>query len=238
MDLNRWERQLPLFKQGSSDQKRLLKAKITVIGAGGLGSAFLYYTAAAGIGSLQVIDYQTVEISNLNRQILYSHHDIGRKKVEAAALRLKALNPGIKIETIDDRLENAVSSIERFGPDVIVDCTDNLESRISLNRLCLQLKIPFVYAAIEGWRGLTGAVYPQQSSCFECIFGDKDSVKKVPPVIGVTPGFAGIIEATVAIKMLLDEKPLYNQILFFDLEAFSFKLLRTKRKSGCGACGG
>lgn len=237
MDLNRWERQLPLFKQGRSDQKKLLNARMTVIGAGGLGSSFLYYAVAAGIGSLQLLDYQEVEISNLNRQILYTHNDIGKKKVEAAAERLKALNPEIKIEPIAARLEKAVSSIKSYGPDIIVDCTDSFEARIFLNRLCLQLKVPFVYAAIEGWQGLAGVVYPHQSSCFECVFGGKNSVKKVPPVIGVTPGTAGIIEATAAIRILLGEKPLFNQILFFDLKTFSFKLLKTQQKSGCSACG-
>jgi adenylyltransferase/sulfurtransferase len=236
MDLSQWERQLPLFQNGAEDQLRLSNARITVVGAGGLGSAVLYYLAASGVNNLQIIDNQAIELSNLNRQILYNFADVGKKKVEIAAGRLIGLNPKLNVEAIAVKAEEAVDAIQNFQPEIIVDGTDNLGARIFLNRLSLSLRIPLVYAAVEGWQGLVGTVYPFQSSCFECVFGEKLTTKKTPPVIGTTPGLAGVVEAAVAIKILLGDKPLYNQVLFFDLNTFSFKLLKTSRKSGCHSC--
>jgi molybdopterin/thiamine biosynthesis adenylyltransferase len=232
-----WERQIPLFEAGTADQKRLLTSRITVVGAGGLGSAFLLYAAAAGIGSIQIIDYQTVEISNLNRQIIYGYRDIGKPKAEIAAMRIKEINPLMNAFAFASRLEESLEDIRKFEPQLLVDCTDNLEARFTLNRLSLEIGIPLVYAMVRGYEGILGAVYPKKGPCLCCWLSEKTPKEKTPPVIGFAPGVLGCLESALAVQLLLGSSPLVNEILHLNLENFEFSKLKVSKNERCACCG-
>lgn len=234
----RWTRQIPLFKNNIEDQERLLKSRITVVGAGGLGSAALYYLAAAGAGNLQIVEPEKVETSNLNRQIIYDEESIGKLKAELAEEKLKRFNHKISIYTVLKKAQDSFSEIKDFNPDLIIDCSDNLETRFYLNEIAHSLHVPLVYAMVEGLKGMVSCVYPYESACFNCVFEGKSSSTRVPPVLGVTPGIAGTIEAAVAIFIVLGQKPLFNRMLSFDLSDFSFHNIDLNRRKGCHVCNG
>lgn len=236
IDFERYIRQLPLFENGGTDQEELLSARVTVVGAGGLGCSCLIYLAAAGVGYIQIVDYQSVEHSNLNRQILYEPADIGSMKAAVAAEKLARFNPDITVQPISASLAQARRAVLEFSPRLIIDCTDSMEARFEINRLSLALRIPAVFAMVEGFQFMTGTVYPGETACFACVFSSKASSASPPPVIGVTPGTAGIIEAAVAVQILLGKKPLAGKILNADLKSMSFEFFRTNRRSDCPVC--
>lgn len=237
LELERWIRQIPLFEKGPVDQSRIASAKVAVVGAGGLGSPVLLYLAAAGVRHFFIADSEQVEISNLNRQVLFTEEDIGERKVVAAKRRLTALDRSVEVVACDKRVEESAKEVKLFKPQVVVDCTDSLETRRFLNRLCISLSVPFVTAMVEGLKGMNACIYPKESACFECTFGGKASKNKVPPVLGVTAGIAGMIEAACCLKIIVGEKPLFNEVLRFDLNEFAFEKIKTSRRSGCPACG-
>jgi len=196
-ELVRYERQIIIPGWGEQGQEKLKKAKVVVVGAGGLGSAILNYLAVAGVGSIRVIDGDTVELSNLNRQILHLEKDIGRKKVDSASDRLQSLNPHIEIEAIGEVIiEDNV--FEMLGDYLIVDALDNLPTRYLLNRVAVKKNLPLFHGAVYGFEGRATTIIPGKTPCIKCLY--KDVIPGKIPVVGVIPAVIGCIQATEVIK--------------------------------------
>ncbi len=233
----RYQRQIILENFGEEAQERLKKSSVAIFGLGGLGGPVSLYLTAAGVGRLILIDHQTVELSNLNRQILYTSAEIGKSKALSAKERLLALNPEINIEAFPEKLENCK---ERWlQVDLLIDCLDNLEGRLYLNKICTEEKLPLISAAVEGWQGYLYTYFPNASPCLNCIFNKKRSPKTVFPVIGVTPGTLGILEATETLRVLLGETPnTLGKLLLVNLKNFSFSFVKVNKNKSCPICGG
>jgi len=230
----KYVRQIMLF--GEEGQKKLRKAKIFVAGAGGLGSPISTYLAIAGIGKIILADFDSVELSNLNRQFLHHEKDVGREKIKSAEEKLLSLNPEIKIETIRERIteENADSVVPSC--DLIIDTLDNFDTRHVLNRLAVERNIPLVHGAVSGYRGQVTTVIPGKTPCLYCIF--PTSLKKeVFPVLGTTPGVIGTIQANEAIKYITGQgKLLEGRLLLWDGLSCSFSELKINKTENCPIC--
>lgn len=230
----KYVRQIMLF--GEEGQKKLRKAKIFVAGAGGLGSPISTYLAIAGIGKIILADFDSVELSNLNRQFLHHEKDVGREKIKSAEEKLLSLNPEIKIETIRERIteENADSVVPSC--DLIIDALDNFDARHVLNRLAVERNIPLVHGAVSGYRGQVTTVIPGKTPCLYCIF--PTSLKKeVFPVLGTTPGVIGTIQANEAIKYITGQgKLLEGRLLLWDGLSCSFSELKINKTENCPIC--
>ena len=232
----RYKRQLMLF--GDEGQERLSKAHIFIAGAGGLGSPVALYLAVAGVGTITIADMDTVDLSNLNRQILHTDRDIGRKKTLSAEEKLTAINPDITIHAIDTRIEegNAARLIGNSGG--IVDAMDNYPTRYLLNDIAIQKKIPLFHGAIRGFYGQATTIIPGKTPCLKCIF-PKAPPKEVFPVVGATPGVIGTVQATEVIKFLLGSGDLLtNRIFVWDGLAGRAEEIYAERIPCCPACGG
>lgn len=239
---HRYQRHIMLDEIGEMGQLKLKKAKVLCIGAGGLASPALYYLAAAGIGTLGIIDNDTVDLSNLQRQILYTIDDVGKKKVIQAKERLLSLNPTIHIETYDTLLhhDNALNIISAY--DIIIDATDNFATRYLINDACFQLQKPFIYAGIHQFEGQVALFEPPLSTCYRCLY-------PAPPpsglmqncadagVLGILPGLLGSLQATLAIKYILTlgELP-KNQLISVSLLTMQFKQYSMVKDSNCLIC--
>ncbi len=234
-ELKRYHRQLLIEDW---DQDKLRNATVVVVGLGGLGSVSSTYLAAAGVGNLRICDSDIVELSNLNRQILFSTEDIGKAKAIQAAKRLSTLNPDIKIEPISDKLTvNNVGEIVS-GCDLIIDGLDNHADRLTLNRASYNFKIPLIYGAINEWQGQVGFFNPPDSPCLACIMpGDFKSPKPIP-VFGALPGSIGTIQATLALEYLIrGETPLSGKLLIYHADRMTFDTVVLEKKIGCRVCG-
>lgn len=239
----RYTRQLKITQWGEAVQHKLESAHITVVGTGGLGSPVLYYLAAAGVGKLRLIDGDKVDISNLNRQILFAEGDIGAYKAQRAAEKIGALNSNIEIEYITDTL--TAENIDRLIPqsDVIVDCLDNFSSRFVLNKQAVSLAIPLVHAGIHSFSGQLTTIIPGKTPCLECLFaGMKDpaleSGARIPsPVLGAVVGVMGSLQALEAIKIAGNLGAAYTQrLLIYDGLSGSFKEIEVARNMNCTVC--
>lgn len=230
--MDRYSRQLKIF--GKAGQEKISKSTVTVAGAGGLGSSALLYLAAAGVGTIRVVDYECVELSNLNRQVIYTEKDIGEKKSAVAAKRVRALNSEIDVEPVDARIDekNVHDIIE--DSDVVVDCLDNWETRFVINRACVEESIPLVHGAVEDMCGQLMVVMPKKGPCLECIF--QKQAKKEPSVVGFTPGIVGCFEGMETIKILTGKESL-KELLLIDLQTDEFQKIKIARKKGCEVCG-
>ncbi len=236
-ELKRYDRQIIMRDFGEEGQEKLKNAKIVVAGSGGLGSPSSIYLAAAGVGTIRIIDRDKVELSNLNRQILHWDKDIGKNKVDSAAEKLHQLNKEIKIEAINENIdENNVSELID-GFDVIVDAMDNLETRYLLNKTAINNRIPFIHGAIYGLEGRAMTVIPGKSACLGCIY--KGTVPKEKfPVLGVTPAVIGCIQATEAIKYIAGiGKLITDRLLVYDGLNMKFTEFSVKRDTNCEYCG-
>jgi molybdopterin-synthase adenylyltransferase len=232
----RYKQQILLF--GEEGQERLAKAHIFIAGAGGLGSPVSLYLAVAGIGTITIVDMDVVDQSNLNRQILHTDRDIGRKKVDSAEEKLTAINPDIRIRAIDTRIDetNAAQLIGSSGG--IVDAMDNYPTRYLLNDMAIQKKIPLFHGAIQGFYGQATTILPGETPCLKCIF-PKAPPKEVFPVIGATPGVIGTIQATEVIKYFLKSGDLLTSRLFiWDGLLAHAEEITTGRVACCPACSG
>jgi molybdopterin/thiamine biosynthesis adenylyltransferase len=228
-------RQIMLF--GEEGQEKLRKAKVLVAGAGGLGSPISTYLAIAGIGKIILADFDSVELSNLNRQFLHHEKDIGREKLKSAEEKLLSLNPEIKVETIREKItdENAHSVVPPC--DVILDALDNFDTRHVLNRLAVERNIPLIHGAVSGYRGQVTTIIPGKTPCLCCIF-PASFKKEVFPVLGTTPGVIGTIQANEAIKYLTGQgKLLENRLLLWDGLSCSFSELKINKTENCPVCG-
>ncbi len=242
--IERYSRQIVLKEVGGIGQKKLLSSKISLIGLGALGSSAAYYLAAAGVGTLQIIDFDTVEISNLHRQILHFTEDINRKKTKSATEKLNSLNPDCNIEIINDRITPKNSKELLKGSDFVIEGSDNIPTKMLINDTCISLKIPFTIAGVLRFHGQIMTVVPEnKTSCYRCVFGDStegDSSMSCSQagVIGFVPGILGCLEANEALKYLLSKGELLtNKIMYVDLLRNSFDFIEVHRDNICMACG-
>ncbi|MBN1276419.1 MAG: HesA/MoeB/ThiF family protein [Deltaproteobacteria bacterium] len=236
-DRNLYDRQIMIPEIGEKGQERLNQAKVLIAGVGGLGSPTAFYLAAAGIGTIRLVDYDVVDISNLNRQILHWDGDIGREKVDSALEKLSRLNPSINIEPVREKIrEDNLSRIVE-GCNLIVDAMDNFNVRYLLNRSAVDHQIPLFHGAVRGFEGRAMTILPGQTACLMCMYRGPVPEEK-SPVIGVTPAVIGAIQATEVIKFLTGVGQLLtNRILLFDGIDMTFKEFRINRNPHCMHCG-
>jgi len=243
-ELRRYARHLSIPEVGVEGQRRLKAAKVLCIGAGGLGSPVTLYLAAAGIGEIGLVDFDTVDFSNLQRQILYGTGDVGRPKTEVAAERLAAINPGTRVRRYEERLtsENALSIAEPY--DLIIDGTDNFQTRYLSNDLAVLTGKPNVYGSIFRFEGQVSVFAPHLGGpCYRCLFPVPPEPGSVPScaeggVLGVLPGIVGCLQVNEAIKLILGiGDPLVGRLVHFDALSFRFREIKLRRDPGCAACG-
>jgi molybdopterin-synthase adenylyltransferase len=236
-ELKRYDRQIITRGFGVEGQEKLKKAKVFIAGSGGLGSPIAYYLAAAGIGTLRIIDNDKIELSNLNRQILHWEKDISRNKVDSAAEKLSQLNHNVKIEALVETIDE--SSISRLteGFDVIVDAMDNLPTRFLLNKEAVERRIPFIHGAVRGFEGRVMTVIPGETACLRCIYRSNIPKEKFP-VLGFTPGVIGCIQAAETVKFIVGMGDLLkNRMLVYDGLSMKFTELTVKKNPECEVCG-
>jgi molybdopterin/thiamine biosynthesis adenylyltransferase len=234
-ELERYKRQMMLFGEGG--QERLKKSTIVIAGAGGLGSPAALYLAVAGIGTIKILDNDLVEQSNLNRQILHNDRDIGKRKVDSAAETLQAVNPDVTIEAIHTTIDAKNAKPLVGNSDGIVDAMDNFPTRYLLNDVAMTKMIPLFHGAIRGFYGQATTILPKRSACLRCIF-PKAPPKEVFPVIGVTPGVIGAVQATEVIKYLLNYGDLLtNRLFIWDGIRAHAEEIRIERDPKCVSCG-
>jgi len=233
----RYDRQMLIRGFGEEGQSKLKKAKVFIAGAGGLGSGIATYLAVAGVGVIRVADHDKVEPSNLNRQVLHWEEDMGRKKVDSAADKLKRLNPRVKVEAIGERLTEASISQLVAGFDLIVDAMDNLPARYLLNKVAIERNIPLFHGAVHGFEGRAMTIIPGKTACLRCLYRGA-IVEGRFPVIGVTPGVIGCIQATEVIKYIVGiGELLTNRLLVYDGLNMKFTEFKVKKDPDCEHCG-
>jgi sulfur-carrier protein adenylyltransferase/sulfurtransferase len=240
---NRYQRHLLLPEVGEKGQQKLLGSKVLLLGAGGLGSPAALYLAAAGVGTLGIIDMDVVDASNLQRQVLHNMDRIGMRKVDSAKATIQAMNPDISVHTYDVRLSaaNILDIID--GYDVIVDGTDNFPTRYLVNDATLLKKIPVVHGSIFRFEGQVTVFHPYVGPCYRCMIPEPPPAELAPScaeagVVGVLPGIIGSIQALEAIKILLDlGDPLVGRLLSYDALEESFRTFKVRRDPSCPACG-
>ncbi len=236
-DKTRYDRQMLIEGWGEAGQSKLKAARVFIAGAGGLGSAVSIYLAVAGVGETTLCDADTVELSNLNRQILHTDARIDASKALSAGETLRQLNPRVKVVTCSDYLD--ANNVERIvgRPEVVVDCLDNFETRYLLNTYCIQHRIPFVHGAVHGMLGQVTFLYPPQTPCLRCIFREAQP-NGTFPVVGATPGVIGCIQALEVLKYLTGiGTNLKGRLLFFDGEELTFISVEVERTPSCPDCG-
>jgi len=223
---------------GESGQKKLLKAKVLIIGCGGLGSPCAYYLAGAGIGEIGLVDPDSVEISNLQRQILHFMKDIGRKKVESAREKLEAVNSDDPVRLTP---ENIGDVIKKY--DIIVDASDNFPTKYLINDACVKTGKPYSHAAVLKFEGQATTVIPRQGPCYRCIFPEPPPAGMVPSpreagILGTVAGVLGMIQATEVLKYILGKGELLTgKLIIFNALEMNFRKLDVKRNVNCPVCG-
>ena len=236
-ELERYDRQIIMPGFGEEGQEKLKRAKVVVAGCGGLGSPVSVYLAAAGVGTIRLIDHDKVELSNLNRQILHWDKDIGRGKAKSAAEKLKQLNKEVNIEAIDETITEANISRLIDGFDLIVDAMDNMPSRYLLNKAAIEGNIPFFHGAVYGLEGRVMTIIPGKTACLRCIYHGLMPQEKFP-VMGVTPAVIASIQATEVIKYVVGiGKLLANRLLVYDGLNMKFTEMTVKKDPDCEHCG-
>jgi adenylyltransferase/sulfurtransferase len=241
-ELNYYSRQIVLREMGLLAQRKLKKSTVTLVGAGGLGSPIAMQLASMGVGNLRIVDYDVVEISNLQRQHLYGVDQIGLPKVEAATSRVSKLNPFIKVIPIPLAVTptNAADLIE--GSDVVIGALDAMSPRYSLNRACLEYKIPFIHGGALEYNGSISTIIPGTTACLECFHGGvNDEDLPTCATVGVHPSVISItssIMSSETIRILIDRTPLLaDKLMFIDLHDLSFETISLKRSDSCQICG-
>jgi sulfur-carrier protein adenylyltransferase/sulfurtransferase len=241
--LTRYSRHLFLPEIGAEGQKKLLKAKVLIVGAGGLGCPISIYLAAAGVGTLGLVDFDTVDLSNLQRQILFTTEQIGKPKVDMTEARIHAMNPDITIQSYREKLtsENAMGIIEKY--DIVIDGTDNFPTRYLTNDACVLLNKPNIYGSILRFDGQTTVFKPKEGPCYRCLFPEPPPPGAVPScaeggVMGILPGTIGLIQATEAIKLITGiGRTLVGRLMIYDSLNMSFRELKLRQDKNCPACG-
>jgi adenylyltransferase/sulfurtransferase len=243
MDYARYSRHILLPEVGEAGQRRLNDARVLCVGVGGLGSPAALYLAAAGVGTIGLVDFDTVDVSNLQRQIIHGSADVGRSKLVSAKARLEALNPAIRVETFEARFSpaNAKTLVEGF--DVILDGTDNFPARYLVNDACVLYRKPNAWGSIFRFEGQAAVFAAPGGPCYRCLHPEPPPDGLVPScaeagVLGVLPGIIGTIQATEAIKLILGiGEPLIGRFLIYDALKMRFRDIRLPRDPDCPVCG-
>ena len=242
-ELRRYQRHLSLPQVGIEGQEQLKAASVLLVGAGGLGSPLALYLAAAGIGRIGLVDFDVVEETNLQRQILYSTKNVGRPKLQSAADRLHDINPHVRLDLHETRLTSA-NALDIFGGyDLVADGSDNFPTRYLVNDACVMSGIWNVYASIFQFEGQASVFGAPDGPCYRCLYPEPPPPDLVPNcaeggVLGVLPGLVGTIQATEVLKLLLGAgTPLIGQLLLIDTLAMSFRTLKIRKNPDCPVCG-
>ena len=242
-EILRYSRHLIMPEVGMEGQLKLKAARVLCIGAGGLGSPLALYLGAAGVGTLGIVDFDVVDYTNLQRQIIHTTADVGRKKLDSAADKLKAINPLINLRTFDTRLssDNALELFRDF--DIIADGTDNFPTRYLVNDACVITGKPNVYGSIFRFEGQASIFATQEGPCYRCLYPEPPPPGLVPScaeggVLGILPGLVGVIQATEVIKLILGKgEPLIGRLLLVDALAMKFRELKLRKNPDCPVCG-
>ena len=242
-EITRYSRNILLTEVGRKGQERLKDSVVTVVGAGGLGSPALYYLAAAGVGEIRIIDSDKVDLTNLQRQILYSTSSVNKSKVEEAEHVISSLNSNIKIVLHNERL--TASNIENIfkGSNLVLEGSDNFETKFLVNDACHFFNIPLVIAGILRFEGQVIGILPNKTACYRCIFNSPPDADSVPNcaeagVIGSVAGLVGSIQATESIKFLLGlEQGLFGSILSVESKSMEFRKIQIPKNKSCPLCG-
>jgi adenylyltransferase/sulfurtransferase len=238
-DLARYNRQIILPEFGEEGQKKLRQATVFVAGAGGLGSPVSIYLTCAGIGRIILVDYESVDISNLNRQILHWEEDVGEKKVVSGNRKLKRLNSTVDVTARAIRVtaENAEGLLD--GVDLVMDCLDNMESRFVLNEACFRKGTPFIHGGLRGLMGEVTTIIPGETPCLECLFPRGPERTEPFPVFGATAALVASLQVMEAIKLLAGfGELLTGRMLYIDGKEMQFRSIRMKKNQQCRICGG
>jgi adenylyltransferase/sulfurtransferase len=236
-ELIRYNRQLRIPEFGEGGQKRLKNSHVLIAGIGGLGCASATYLTAAGVGHITLVDFDRVELSDLNRQVLYCEEDRGEKKVFVARRRLSRLNPAIEIIPMFAKItkKNVFSIVK--GSQVVVDGLDNLPARLTVNSACVQWKIPYIYGGVSRFRGMVTTILPGKTPCLACVYPEGSEGERGLGVLGVVPALIANLQALEAIKLLIGQSPsLAGKLLRFNGNEMKFHLDEIKRNEGCKVC--
>lgn len=242
-ELSRYSRHIILPEVGIEGQRKLKAARVLCVGTGGLGSPLAFYLAAAGIGTLGLVDFDVVDASNLQRQIIHSTKDIGRKKLDSAEEKLKALNPALNVVKHETMLSsaNALEILKDY--DIVADGTDNFPTRYLVNDACVLLGKPNVYGSIFRFEGQASVFATQEGPCYRCLYPEPPPPGLVPScaeggVLGILPGLVGVIQATEVIKLILGGgSPLIGRLLLVDALGMRFRELKLRKNPECPVCG-
>jgi adenylyltransferase/sulfurtransferase len=242
-ELSRYSRHLILPEVGVEGQRRLKAARVLCVGTGGLGSPLAFYLAAAGVGTLGLVDFDVVDASNLQRQIIHSTADIGRKKLDSAEEKLKALNPALNVVKHETLLSsaNALDILKDY--DIVADGTDNFPTRYLVNDACVLLGKPNAYGSIFRFEGQASVFAAEDGPCYRCLYPEPPPPGLVPScaeggVLGILPGLVGVIQATEVIKLILGRgEPLIGRLLLVDSLGMRFRELKLRKNPECPVCG-
>jgi molybdopterin/thiamine biosynthesis adenylyltransferase/rhodanese-related sulfurtransferase len=242
-EIARYSRHLIMPEVALDGQKKLKAARVLTIGAGGLGSPLALYLAAAGVGTIGIVDFDVVDESNLQRQIIHGTSDLGRPKLESARDRIEDINPNVNVETFGEPLssENALEIFENF--DVIVDGTDNFPTRYLVNDASVLTGKPNVYGSIFRFEGQASVFYAEEGPCYRCLYPEPPPPGLVPScaeggVLGILPGAIGTIQATETVKLILGiGEPLIGRLLLYDALGMSFREMKLRKDPNCPVCG-
>ena len=233
----RYDRQIHLKEIGLKGQEKLGKGKVLIVGVGGLGSSAAFYLSAAGIGTIGLVDYDKVSLSNLNRQILHFSKDIGNSKTNSAKHKLSQLNADINILTYNKKLDEHLATSLFLEYDIIIDASDNFETKFLINDMCVKLQKPFVHAGASNFKGQI-FTYTPGHTCYRCIFDKPPKGEIEKSILGVVPGILGTLQATEAIKYILDiGRLLEDAILEINLLDMQFRRIPVRRNPSCSVCG-
>ena len=241
-ELDRYSRQVMLEEIGYQGQLKLKKSKVCVVGVGGLGNPITARLAAMGVGKIRIVDRDVIELSNLHRQTMFNEDDVGQVKVETAAKKLRKLNPDIIIEELPVSINDYTAFDAVDGCDVVIDALDSVNARYSLNKACIEKKIPFVTGAAVGVTGQSFTILPNESACYHCLFPalDEDSMPTCS-IEGVHPSILSIIggiEVSEAVKIITGKEPsLRDKVLHVDLENLIFNFTKVSKVEECSVCG-
>lgn len=241
--LMRYSRHLILPEIGEEGQKKLLQAQVLIIGAGGLGSPLGLYLAAAGVGTIGLVDFDVVDLSNLQRQILHTNDEIGKPKLDSAEKRIQAMNPDTRVIKHHTRISSgdALEIIKDY--DLVIDGTDNFPTRYLVNDACVFLNKPNIYGSIFRFEGQAAVFKPREGPCYRCLYPEPPPPGMVPScaeggVLGILPGIIGVIQATEAVKLIVGTgEPLVGRLLIYNALDMTFRTLKLRRDKNCPVCG-